>query len=136
MGKRLTDEDEILFRQIHPSFVEKDGQPSSQPFHPMDKDDNKLSVDRSTITDAAAAFGLYIANGHKSAAVYGLSVGEFEEYNLPCVSDPLEATDHQASNPAHAYADFSQHGTNKQKTLAKRLKVKALARGRLHPCGT
>jgi hypothetical protein len=65
MGERLTDEDEILFRQIHPSFVEKDGHPSSQPFHPTDKDYNKLSADRSTITDAAGAFALYIGNGHK-----------------------------------------------------------------------
>ncbi len=133
MGEQLTYEDEILFRQIHPSFVEKDGYPSSQPFHPTDKDDNKLSVDRSSITNAAGAFSLYLSKGHKSAAVYGLSVGEFKERDLPCVSDPCEATDDQTANPAHAYADFSQHGTNKQKTLAKRLKVKALARGRLHP---
>jgi hypothetical protein len=133
MRERLTYEDEVLFRQIHPSFVEKDGRPSSQPFHPTDKDDNKLSLDRSTITDAAGAFALYIGNGHKSAAVYGLSVGEFKEHNLPCVSDPLAATDDRAANPAHAYADFSQHGANKQKTVAKRLKVKALARGRFHP---
>lgn len=132
MSDRLSDENEILFRQIHPSFM-ADGHPSSQPFQPTEKDDNKLSVDRAAITDAAGAFALHIGNGHMSAAVYGLSVGEFMECDLPCVPDPLKATGHQAANPAHAYADFSHHGTNKKKTLAKRLKLKALARGCLHP---
>jgi hypothetical protein len=132
MADRLIDESEILFRQIHPSFVE-DGQVSSQPFRPTDKDNNKLSVDRSAITDAEKAFVLYTGNGHSSCAVYGLSVGEFKEHELPCVSDPLDAMDGRLANPAHAYADYSQHGANKQKTLAKRLKIKALARGRLHP---
>jgi hypothetical protein len=132
MSDQLTPQDEVLFRQIHPSFM-VNGHPSSQSFQPTDKDANKLSVDRSTITNAAGAFTLYAGNGHKSVGVYGLSVGEFSEHDLPCVPDPLDATDGQMANPAHAYADYSQHGTNKQKTIAKRLKHKAQARGCLHP---
>jgi hypothetical protein len=132
MGDRLTTDEELLFRQIHPSFVES-GYPSSQPFLPTSKDDNKLSVDRSTITTPSNAFALYTSNGHCSAAVYGLSVGEFKEQDLPCVSDPLEAMEDQAANPAHAYADYAQHGTSKQKNIAKRLKHRAIARGCLYP---
>ena len=64
MEDYLTDGSEVLFRQIHPTFV-VDGYPSSQPFQPTEKDDNKLSVDRSAVTDAASAFALYARNGHR-----------------------------------------------------------------------
>ena len=77
MSVQLTDQDEILFRQIHPNFVEEDGQPSSQPFQPTEKDAGQLSVDRSSLTTAAAAFALFTSDGHASVAVYGLSVAEF-----------------------------------------------------------
>ena len=128
----LTDDDEVLLRQIHPSFVQA-GEPSSQPFAPTPKDDNKLSVDRGTMTTPAASHALFTGNGHASVAVYGLSVGEFGEENLPCHSDPLAATATEAANPAHAYADYAAHVPAQQKNRAKRLKRHALARGQLHP---
>ena len=58
----LKNDSEILFRQIHPSFI-LDGQICSQPFCPTVKDENKLSVDRELITTPAAAFALFTANG-------------------------------------------------------------------------
>ena len=128
----LTDDDEVLFRQMHPSFVQA-GEPSSQPFAPTPKDDNKLSVDREALTTAAASHALFTGNGHASAAVYGVSVGEFVGEALPCRSDPLAATATQAENPAHAYADYAAHVPAQQKNRAKRLKRYALARGQLHP---
>ncbi len=128
----LHDSEEVSFRQIHPSFV-FDGQPFSQPFVPTDKDNNKLSVGRSAVTDAARAFALYVNDGNSSVAVYGLVVGEFGQENLRCVPEPLEKTDARSANPAHAYADYSPFGTNQQNNKAKRLKQKAIARGRLYP---
>lgn len=132
MADKLDDENELLFRQVHPSFV-IDGQVSSQPFHPTDKDDNKLSVDRASLTTAANSHALYTANGFSSAAVYALNVAEFAEEALSCVSDPLPAANGLAENPAHAYADYSAFRTNQQKNIAKRLKKKAVARGQQHP---
>lgn len=132
MGEPLIDPGEVLFRQIHPSFLDN-GKPSSQPFAPTQKDEAKLSVDRSALTDAAESFALFTGTGHQSAAVYGLTVGEFVTEALPCLSDPLAAEGLEPANPAHAYADYSGHNPNQQKVKAKRLKQKALARGCLHP---
>ena len=132
MGDPLSEDAEVLFRQVHPSFIQNE-QPSSQPFAPTPKDDNKLSVDRGSLTTPAASYALHTGAGHASAAVYGVSVGEFRAEAIPCISDPLEAADGEPANDAHAYADYSDHGVNQQKLKAKRLKLKAVARGRLLP---
>jgi hypothetical protein len=51
----LADDEELLFRQVHPSFV-RDGRPSSQAFRPTPKDDRKLSVARGALTTPAASY--------------------------------------------------------------------------------
>ena len=131
-GEPLIDADEVLFRQIHPSFLDN-GKPSSQPFLPTTKDQDKLSVDRSSLTDAASSYALFTGAGHLSASVYGLTVGEFRVEALACLSDPLAAVGAEPANPAHAYADYSGHSLSQQKAKAKRLKQTALARGCLYP---
>lgn len=128
----IADQDELLFRQIHPNFHDK-SHPGSPQFAPTPKDEGLLSVDRSTITTAAAAHALFTGNGFQSAAVYGLTVGEFGAESLPCHPDPLPATGELAANPAHAYADFSAFNEKQQKNIAKRLRNVAVKRGRLHP---
>ncbi len=133
MGEALTDAGEVLFRQIHPTFVEDDGEPSSQPFIPSKKDNNMLSVDRSSLTDVASSHALYIANGQASIAVYGITVDEFDKEKLPCTADPLEKTEKLAANPAHALANYAAFSAGQQKTIAKRLKIVARARGVLFP---
>lgn len=132
MSDKLANGGEVLFRQVHPSFIH-DGEPSSQPFLPTAKDDGKLSVDRSTLTSAEASHALFTRNGHRSAAVYGLTVSEFGSEQLDCFPDPLEAAEGQFPNPAHAHADYSPHPVNQHKVKAKRLKQKAVTRGRLYP---
>ncbi|MCK0510023.1 hypothetical protein [Aromatoleum buckelii] len=129
---KLTNSSEVLFRQIHPNFLEN-GEPSSDRFRPSEKDLNKLSVDRSALTTAAQSHGLYTSNGRASAAVFGLSVGEFESEMISCHSDPVVGTDTAVENPAHALADYSAHTSQKQKLIAKKLKRLAVARGCLHP---
>jgi hypothetical protein len=129
----LTDYEEVLFRQIHPLQIEK-GVPHSSQFCPNPKDENKLSVDRSSITSASASFELY-QRLRETAAVYGISVGEFGAEKINCYSDPTEATESSPENSAHALADFTGTTTTRSemKNLAKRLKHLAIARGKLHP---
>jgi hypothetical protein len=131
MSELLTDQDELLFRQIHPVFL-KDGLASS-PFMPNSNDKNQLSVDRSALTDAQSAYALYTSSGRQSKAVYGVSVGEFQEERLPCASEPIKGSETETANPAHAYADYSAHSSGQQKIIAKRLRIKAVARGQLYP---
>jgi hypothetical protein len=80
-----------------------------------------------------AAHSAYVAGGLLSSAVYGLSVGEFGTQGVDCRADPIEEKAGQSKNVAHSVADFSPHKTSQQKNIAKRLKLKAISRGRLHP---
>lgn len=132
MGAKLTNGAEVLFRQIHPDLVQ-DGEPSSSNFRPKESDESKLSVDRGALTTAVASFERYISNGLASVAVCGVSVAEFEACGIGCEEDPLPATDKLTANPVHALASFAGFGGSKQKTLAKRIKKAAIARGILHP---
>ena len=128
----LDDSEEVLLRQIHPNFYDN-SYPGSGQFAPTAKDDNKLSVDRSSLITAAASHALFTGNGFASAAVSGVSVAEFGAEDLPCHPDPLTAEGTRAANPAHAYADFSAFSTSQSKKIAKRLRNDAVKRGRLHP---
>lgn len=132
MGKPLTDAAEVLFRQIHPNFLHN-GEPASDRFKPYPNDSGMMSVDRASLTTAAASHRLYTSNGFQSAAVFGVSVEEFGAENVPCRDDPLAATESTLANPAHALADYNSHDDKKQKNISKRLKRKAVARGQLHP---
>ena len=132
MGAKLTNGEEVMFRQIHPDLVQ-DGEPSSSNFRPKEADEDKLSVDRGALTTASAAFDLYTGNGHTSVAVYGISVADFQTHGISCEEDPLPAIQGLRANPAHALASFVGFGGSKQKTLAKRIKQAAIARGVLHP---
>ncbi|AEI03030.1 hypothetical protein OCA5_c18940 [Afipia carboxidovorans OM5] len=132
MGDKLIDGAEVLFRQVHPRFYEN-GVPSSQPFKPTDKDQNLLSVDRSSIVSAEDAHVNYVNGGFQSSAVFGLTVAEFGYEAIDCHSSPLDGTNGVPKNPAHSHADYSPHTSSRQKNIAKRLKIRALARGQLHP---
>jgi hypothetical protein len=70
-------------------------------------DENLLSVDRSSLTSAAASHESYVAGGLSSAAVYGVTVGEFSVETIACRSDPLEKKKGQAKNEAHCRRLFS-----------------------------
>ena len=56
-GEQISPETvETLFRHVNPSWLDN-GQPSSQAFYPFgEKDDGCLSVDRGSLTCAAAAY--------------------------------------------------------------------------------
>lgn len=128
----LSDDDEIMLRQIHPSWLDGDA-PSSIAFSPSPKDAAKLSVDRQSMATPQESYDLFKANGNSTCSVYGISIGEFREEKIICTAAPTSAEDGKLPNPAHALADYSGIGTSQRKLCAKRLKQKALNRGRLHP---
>lgn len=132
MSEELTDSDEVLFRQIHPRFLDK-GEPASDRFMPQPNDNGFMSVDRESLTSAADSFALYVRSGRSSAAVFGISVGEFGAESIGCKSDPIRSADGEADNPAHALADYTTQEPKSHKNISKRLKRKAMGRGQLHP---
>lgn len=132
MGNLLVNQREVLFRQIHPNFMQN-GEPASDRFRPQPNDEGMMSLDREALTTAAASYALYTSNGRQSAAVYGVAIGEFDTEVVPCQEDPLAATGTAPANPAHALADYTRHDYKAQKNISKRLKRKAVARGQLHP---
>jgi len=75
---------------------------------------------------------LYTSTGKRSAAVFGLSVSEFEAESISCVEDPIKDDPELPDNPAHALADYNGHDQKKQKVVAKRLKSLAVKRGCLY----
>ena len=128
---KLTDQTEVLYRQIHPDFF-TDGAPSSDRFKPYSNDDGLMSTDRSSLTTPKDSHSLYVSQGKLSAAVYGISVQEFGNENIDCLSNPIFNTPGQADNHAHALADYRQHDPRRYGNIAKRLKKLAMARGCLH----
>ena len=128
----LNDE-ELLFRQVHPSFV-RDGRPSSQAFRPTAKDAGKLSVARGSLTTPSAAFELFTAGlGLPSAGTWAVTVGECREQVLNVFPDPLTSPPEKVTDPAHAVVDFTPHSKSQGEAKGARLARKAVDRGRLHP---
>lgn len=134
MANELTDGTEVLFRHIHPNFMEN-GEPSSDRFRPSEKDENLLSVDRSALVSAANAHALYVGNGRVAVAVFGVTVAEFSSEDISCAKDPTPETATEKANPAHALASYAKHLPKSQKNIAKKLKRLAVERGQLHPVG-
>jgi hypothetical protein len=100
---------------------------------PTEDDQCRMSVDQGSLTTPKVAFDLFRANGRQSAAVFGVSVGEFGAEGIDCYPDPLPAIGQMMANPANAYADYNGIGTNQRRKKAQRLRTAALGRGLLHP---
>ena len=138
-GDRLDSPQEGLLRQVGPSWLDEDGIPSSQAFYPWRTiDDGCLSVDRSSITSPETSYHLATGEppagfGLESVGVWGLRVEEVSALDLSAWSDPVEATAEKPANSAHALVEFGGVAQKKRKSLGRTLKLRALARGRLHP---
>jgi hypothetical protein len=127
------DEDEILYRQVHPTFV-RDGRPSSQAFRPTPKDQGKLSVARGSLTTASAAYEHHtVSLGLRSGGTWGLMVAECAAQALPVLPDPLTSPPEKVPDPAHAVVDFSGLSNSKVEAKGMLLARGAASRGRLHP---
>ena len=128
----LNDDDELLFRQIHPQFM-TNGRISSQAFAASASHQGKLSVDRQSLTTPQESYELYTMGFKKaSCGVYGLSVGEVRQNDLSAFPDPLEADANLPANPAHAVVDMQSLSVNKMRKVAKKLAKMARTRGALY----
>lgn len=126
----LVDPEELLYRQVHPSFIQAE-RPSSQAFKPTPKDEKLLSVARGSMTDPVSAHDLHVrAKGLQSAGTWAISVAEAQAEDLPTFPDPLTAP---VGDPAHALVDFTAQSNSQVNTKGSRLAAKARDRGRLHP---
>ncbi|WP_145012428.1 hypothetical protein [Pseudomonas oryzihabitans] len=125
---KLVDNSEVLLRQIHPDFF-VDGVPARNRFMPYRGDENRMSVDRSSMVSPQDSHLNYTAGGKKSAAVFGITVGEFQAEQISCEEDPVLPSSEGAGNAAHAIADYSLHSQREQEKVATRLRRIAQARG-------
>ena len=128
--EKLSDLSEVLFRQVHPSFIQEH-RPTSQAFKPNQNDQQKMSVSRSAKTRAKECFEHFTQRlERKSAGVWGVSVGEVIEQGLSALSDELFEP---IPDPAHALVDFRQvTPESKIKTISSKLAAKAKDRGCLY----
>jgi len=112
--------DTVLFRQVHPSFVQ-DGRITSQVFEPTPKDEGKLSVYDGDQIDAENAY-LHYTVEHESSGVMGVAHSECTGLDLDVVAAPEPF-------PEHVLVDFSNFGRSGIKKKAKKLKSFAVKRG-------
>lgn len=137
-GPQLGAADDLLHRQVRQEWID-DGEPSSQAFYPWrDVDDGCWSVDRGSMTTAAAAFRLFTdpkPQGFegRSAGVWSVSHTEVAGYALTAWEDPVAATATEPANGAHALVEFGDHDKKRWKGIGRKLKALAIARGRQHP---
>lgn len=130
----LADAEELLFRQVHPSFV-RDGRVGSQAFRPTPKDKRLLSVAQGSKTTPEAAFALHTeCNKLASTGVWAVTVGECLGLALPVRPDVI--TEPPCPDPAHAVIDFSELSNSKVEAQGVRLARLANDRGCVHPTGT
>jgi hypothetical protein len=129
----LSDLEELVFRQVHPSFV-RDGRPSSQAFRPTQKDEGKLSVARSTLTTAQSAYELYTSGlGYASGGAWAVTVADCRAQTLAVLPDPLTSPPEKVADPAHAVVDFTPFSKSQADAKGARLARNAGERGRLYP---
>lgn len=125
-------DDELLHRQVHPSFLVA-GRPSSEAFVPSSsaftptkKDEGKLSVDRSALTTARDSFEAFVGAGYTSAGVWSVAVVECKHVELHVEPEPV---DEPYENPAHCFVDFRPLSRSQQRAKAQLLARAAAARG-------
>lgn len=118
--------DTILLRQVHPSFVDDEGVPTSQAFLPFPNDEGELSVydgDQITAADSHAHYTGTL--GNESDSVWGIAISEVEAVGLSARPDVLP------DFPSHALIDFGGRGGKESRKCAKRLKLAAIEKGLL-----
>jgi hypothetical protein len=122
----ITELAELLFRQVHPSWIE-DGIPTLLAFNPTTKDDGQLSVARGAKTTAAAAFTRHTETLNlRSAGTWAVAVGEARDGGV-VARDDSHLPD--VEDPAHAFVDFRGKTKRERSVAATVLRARASARG-------
>ena len=111
----------IVYRQIHPSFVQ-DGFPTSQAFRPTPKDEFQLSVYDGDMITPVAAWDHYTRDlGLRSCGVMGISIGECHAVSIEVRSAPEQFAE-------HAILDFTGLTDNECRSKSKILQSRARVR--------
>lgn len=115
--------DTLLLRQIHPNFVERDGQVSYVAFRPFPRDEGKLSAYDGDQITAEAAWNHYsrVLN-LTSRGVMAVTVDE-------CESQQTRPTLDSHPYREHVSIDFTGLSRRETKDAAKKLAELAMARG-------
>ena len=113
--------DTLLYRQIHPSWVQE-GRTTSQAFRPTPKDHNRLSVYDGDQITAEAAWNHYTLKW-PSVGVMAVTVAECQKQQLAVISDPLP------DFSEHALIDFTGLTMNQARRTARQLTRAANTRG-------
>lgn len=135
---RLTNQDEILLRQVHPSWL-VDGAPTKAAFHPTSKDEKKLSTLREAVGAEEAYRRWTVALKRASVGTYGIAVAEVNATTFERASDQIAvgllAVDDAVTQgvPDHASVVFTDLSKEQRVQAARKLREHAVARGSLHP---
>jgi len=102
----ITDEKELLLRQVNPSFV-RAGRPSSKVFEPKPRDAGLLSIVRERTRAAAEAYEFFVKIPKcRSVGILAVTVGDCVSEELPAHDAPLVAADDGIDDDAHGIIDF------------------------------
>lgn len=127
LGEQVVTENEDLYRQVNPGFVEVDGTISSQAFKPTIKDESCLSVSRSTVIDAKLAYQQFVEKGYRSAGSWLLTVDDATAVGCQVIDD--SQVEGQTVPEGHAFVDFRHLGRAAADKVGKQLRNKAASRG-------
>jgi len=121
----------LLYRQVHPSFVQSDNISSqvfitSQVFKPTPKDENKLSVYNSE------KFGAKESLEHFNSSPNNLSCGVVAVNVNECIIEQLDVKEDNLPFDGHAFIDFKDNVNKQVEKKAKKLKKAAMDRGWQH----
>lgn len=127
----FSDQNELLLRQVHPTFIQ-DNRVTSQAFKPTPKDENKLSVSRSSKTTAEKAHKHYTKTLKlESACVMAVSVSEIIAHQkLQLEDNPISGAN---ADQSHALVDYTALTSSEKDKVAKKLAANARARGIQYP---
>lgn len=124
---RLTELDETLLRQVHPTQV-TDGGISKEAFIPTPTDKGLLSTLREEVGPQEAHRRWTEDQNKLSVGTYGISVADVEDAGLTALDDAAAS-----KTPDHASVDFNELTTGGQKKKAARqLRDRATDRGCLY----
>ena len=128
----IVNSDEILMRQIHPTFIQ-DGRITSSVFEPMKKDKGHLSCTAKSKITEEEAYRIYTKiKNLTSCGIARLSVHEINSIGLLAYFSPSNdgpTPDADKFDKAHSHIDFSQLSKSQAKTEAKKLADKARIKG-------
>ncbi|AZQ59321.1 hypothetical protein EJ994_11070 [Maribacter sp. MJ134] len=120
------EENTLLHRQVHPSFIQGDRLSSlvfsSQTFKPTPKDEKCLSVYNGDKYQPDESYEHYVDTEMESVGVVSVSLQECNDIELPVVEDNIPFD-------GHSFIDYREKSNSQIKKKATLLKKKATERG-------